>query len=94
MRILYFGDVVGPALLGHHIAPAHRAHGDTQPIGQIALRRQLVAWRQDALIDRIRNRLGDRPVARAVMPGKIRVPYCHGVNVYIDRNNLSSVLII
>src|SRR5579872_2052836 len=75
-----------PLQLG--IGAADRAGRDPEAIGQFAMRRHPGAWRQLPARNVLSERLGDSAVTRAAAAIEVRGPYCHGVNVLIDRIHL------
>ena len=72
------------------VGACHRADGDAQAIGEIPVGRQLAALLQLALGDVGRQGIDDREIASARRTSDIGDPNCHGYNVYVDPDCMSS----
>jgi hypothetical protein len=82
-------DQSAPLRLG--IGARHRADGDAEPVGEIAVGRQPIAVAQLAVLDIGGERIDDGQVARTGCGGEVGRPNCHGDNVYIDGDNQSTL---
>ena len=74
-----------PRRLG--VGPAHRADGDAESLGQVAVGRQAAPLAQRPGREVLRESLGDDPIAWPCPSSEPRRPDCHGDNIAIDTSN-------
>ena len=80
-------DQSAPLSLG--IGARHRADGDAEPIGEVAMGREAVTVAQTAPAEIRGQRIDDGEIARTGKLREIGLPNCHGDNVSLESESVS-----